>query len=508
MAIALTSMLATGCQSAVQQADQQAQGGGQVSCQQGGTLVAVAAQPPIPGRVLAQGAANFFWVRGVFEPLMTTAGGSPQDPQPVLATDWTISEDDRTVVLRLREGVSFHSGRPFTAADVVFTIQQALDQASPSDVKAILGGWQVEATGEYEVTIRSQNPLSPVLGSTLDLTPIVDSETYAGVQDGSQLIGTGPYRVDSYQPGAQIVLVRNDRYWQPDQVVLDRIENIAIPDSTAQLSALRSGRAQLAFGMTTQDALSLTGGDPRFQIMETNGTVYPLVLDTTQGVFTDRTVRQAIGYAIDRQRINEQVLGGMGSTAGLYWSEADATYPADQANAYPYDPDRARQMIEAAGATGAEVPITIINNPVLQAEYEIIANNLTDVGLRPSVIALAAPDYQQRLSSGAGGNYLSFRGLNGTPAFMVQTNADLRLQGAHRTFTSPEYQQLVTGLVQAPAGDASNTAVADLTRYLNEQAVMQILAVSPGVAVRDGSVQQARFGLGGISWNGTCLAAP
>jgi peptide/nickel transport system substrate-binding protein len=499
----LASSLGSGCALAVNSEGYQGGVGGQASCQQGGTLVAAAAQPPIPARVLAQGAANFFWVRGVYEPLVAIDPAKPTELTPVLASDWDIAADDKSVTLQLRDDVRFHSGRPFTSADVVFTVKQALTKTSPSDVKAILSGWTVEATGENEVTIRSKTPLSPVLGSTLDLTPIVDSETYAGVENGSQLIGTGPFKVDSYQPGAQMVLVRNEDYWQEGQPTLDRIENVAIPDSTAQLSALRSGRAQLSFGLTTQDALTVTGGASRFEIQETGQTVYPLVLEPRRGVFADRTARQAVGYALDRDRINRQVLGGLGKVTGLYWLEETEGYPKDLENRYTYDPDRARQMIQQAGATGADVPITFINNPVARAEYEIIANNLTAIGLKPSPVPLPAPDYQQRLASGTGGNYLAFRGQNGTAPFMVQTNADLRLNGAHRQFNSPEYTNLVNQTVQS---GGEGDSVHELTEYMLDEAFMQVLVTAPGVAVKSKSLQNVDFGLGGLRPNETCLS--
>jgi peptide/nickel transport system substrate-binding protein len=479
--------------------------GGSANCAPGGTLVAAAAQPPIPARVLAQGAANFFWVRAVYEPLLTVNPSSVTEIKPVLASEYKVADDDRSVTLKLRNNVKFHSGRAFTSADVVFTIKQALTQTSPSDVKAILSGWTVEPNGDYEVTIRSKTPLSAVLGSTLDLTPIVDSETYAGVENGSQLIGTGPYTVDSYQAGAQIVLVRNPDYWQPGQPVFDRIENVAIPDSTAQLSALRSGRAQLSFGLTTQDAQTLTRGSKQYEIFPTGGTVYPLVLETRNGVFADKAVRQAVGYALDRERINQQVFGGLGKTTGLYWVEGTPDYPKDLENRYGYDVKKARQLVQDAGATGAAVPITIINNPVLQAEYQIIANNLTEIGLKPSLIALAAPDYQQRVANGTAGNFLSFRGQNGTAPFMVQTNADLRLQGAHRQSTSPQYTDLVNQVIQSGGGEKGAEALKKLTEYMLDEAFMHVLVQAPGVAVRSTALQNATMGLGGLRPHETCL---
>src|SRR5205823_2728655 len=109
MVLAMASMLTAGCELAVNQ-----QGGGsKTSCQRGGTLVAAAAQPPIPARVLAQGAANFFWVRAVFEPLLTVDGNDVTKLKPLLASSYKIAPDDRSVTLQLRDNVTFHSGRPF-----------------------------------------------------------------------------------------------------------------------------------------------------------------------------------------------------------------------------------------------------------------------------------------------------------------------------------------------------------------------------------------------------------
>ncbi|MGY1857185.1 ABC transporter substrate-binding protein [Modestobacter sp. SYSU DS0290] len=500
-ALALTAVtaLATGCQSAVEQADDVAASGEEAACQQGGTVVVAASGAPQTNRVLAQSATNLLWARAVFEPLMTVTTESIDDPQPLLAESWEFSDDDREVVLQLQEGVTFHSGRPFTAEDVLLTLQQTLDPVNASNVAPIVSQWEVEATGDLEVTIRSSAPLSPVLGSTLDMAPIVDSDTWAGVADGSQLIGTGPFQVTEYEPGASMSLTRYEDYWQ-DGVFLDGIELNIIPDSTAQVSALRSGRTQLSNGLTVQDALSVTEGSDQFELDRTINGVYPIVLDQVP----DQRVRQAIAYAIDKERINEQVYGGLGTTEGLYWSQGSSDYPDDLANPYPYDPDQARQLIEEAGAEGTEVPITIINLPVIAAEYEIIANNLTEIGLQPSLTALAPPDYQQRLAAGSAGNFLALRGLNGTAAFMVQTNTDLRLTGAHRQTTTPEYEQLVEQVVQAE-GDQGADAVRELTEYMNDQAVVVPLVTTEGVSVRSADVRNAPMDLMGWVPNETCF---
>ncbi|MEI4274019.1 ABC transporter substrate-binding protein [Klenkia sp. LSe6-5] len=499
--VALASLLAAGCSSAVDQADDAATQGGSGECQQGGTVVAANSSAPEVSRVLAQSATNQLWVRGVFEPLINVSTADLDDPQPVLATGWEISDDGRTAVLQLREGVTFHSGRAFTAEDVVFTMQQALDPATVSDVKAILSGWQVEATGELEVTITAQTSLTETLASTLALTPIVDSATYAGLLDGSQIVGTGPFTVESYTPGADIVLVKNESYSQEGLPYLDRIESTTIPDSTAQVASLRSGRAQLSAGLTVQDAISVTEGNPQYELLDTVNGTYPIVLDAV----ADQQLRQAIGYAIDKDRINEQVFGGRGTTDGLYWAAASASYPDDLTGTYDYDPDQARALIEEAGAAGTTVPITVINLPAVAAEYEIIANNLTEVGLVPELNLLAPPDYQQRLAAGEGGSYLSLRGLNGSPAFLVQTNADLRLEGAHRQFSTPELTELTTAVIDATSSEESADAVADLTEYMVDQAYLHPLVTVPGTAVQSTDLQDVEVVLGGWTPATSCF---
>ncbi|MGY1842629.1 ABC transporter substrate-binding protein [Modestobacter sp. SYSU DS0875] len=500
-AVALTSLLVAGCQSAVQESDDAAASGDEGTCQQGGTLVAAASSAPETSRVLTQAATNLLWARGVFEPLINVRTSALDDPEPALATEWDIADDGLSAVLQLREDVTFHSGRAFTADDVVFTLQTAQEPATVSDVKSVLANWTVEATGEHEVTITSTTPLNDTLASTLALTPIVDSETYTGLADGSSIIGTGPYQVDTYTPGAGMTLTPFADYWAEDGPYLDQIEITVIPDSTAQVSAARSGRTQISYGLTVQDALSITEGSDQFELFDTVFGAYPIVLDGIE----DQTVRQAIGYAIDRERINEQVFGGLGTTDGLYWAPGSATYPEDLANAYEYDPDRARELIEGAGAAGMEVPITTINIPTIAAEYEIIANNLTEVGLRPTLNALAPPDYQQRLSSGAGGTYLSLRGINGSPAFLLQTNADLRLEGAHRQFSPPEYEELAQAVIQASSEDESVAAVAELTEYMNDQAFLHPMVSSPGVAVQAADVQGVDVPIGGWLPTRTCF---
>ena len=394
-----------GCRSAVDEAAKA--GGTSATPKPGGTLVATVAAEPFPNAYFTGRPGNIFWNRNVLETLVLI--DEKAKTHGLLATKWEFRDGNKTLVFTLREGVKFHSGRDFTAQDVVFTIQKAVAGEGLSNFTGAMTGWQVTANGQYEVTLTSPRPLQETALDILDATPIVDQESYQGLQDGSKVIGTGPFVWSGYRPGTEITLKRNDSYWEQGLPYLDGIDITVIKDSTAQLTALRTGRAQLANGLTIQDAKTIADGKA-FHLDENHGLVYGIGFDVNQAPFNNPDLRRAIGYAIDRERIKSQVFGDIGTTTSLPWSENAAGYPKDLTNTYTFDQDKARQLIQKAGANGAGFEIALHALPVPRAIYQILARNLADVGLAPSPLELSAADFEPRRAAGKLG-----------PAFMTWT---------------------------------------------------------------------------------------
>ncbi|MCZ9343508.1 ABC transporter substrate-binding protein, partial [Streptomyces sp. TRM76130] len=291
-ALGLTTVV--GCRSAVEQADQ---GGGAATPVHGGTLVATVSAVPVPGAYFTGRPGNIFWCRNVLETLLLI--DSDGKAQPLLATEWSLSDGNKKLTAKLREGVKFHSGRAFTADDVVYSLERNMAGDGLATLNGAMKDWRVEATGRHEVTITSPRPLQETVESVLDVTPVIDRETQEGLEDGSEVIGTGPFVWSGYQAGTKIVMKRNDSYWADGLPYLDGIEVTVIADSTAQLSALRSDRVQLANGLSVQDSQTIVD-DETFLLDRNQGLVYGLGLTVDEAPFDQVDVRRAVAHAIDR----------------------------------------------------------------------------------------------------------------------------------------------------------------------------------------------------------------
>jgi peptide/nickel transport system substrate-binding protein len=280
-----------------------------------------------------------------------------------------------------------------------------------------------------------------------------------------------------------------------------------IKDSTAQLSALRTGRVQLANGLTIQDAKTIAD-DKTFHLDENHGLIYGMGFDVNSGPFTNPDLRRAIGYAIDRERIRDQVFGGVGTTTSLPWGENAVGYPADLADTYTFDQDKARQLIQKAGANGATFEIGLHALPVPRAIYQIMARNLQDVGLAPSPLELSIADFEPRRSAGKlGPMYLIWSATAGlAPALLVNALAELRPKENTARFTDATYQKQVADLIAAADDEATTTALADVSKTLQDNAFFLPYAVTPTTTVRADADQDILIGRYGRSMRADFLA--
>lgn len=437
----------------------------------GGTLVVAQASDFQPQVVLGLRGGNVGWVANVFEPL-ARVDAETGEPEPVLAAAWTFAADGLSVDIDLRDDVTFHSGRQMTADDVKWTIDFSTTPEAASQFAFIAKQFSsVEVTSPTTLTISFAQQMShSVFFDYIEQTYILDQETVAGLADGSQVVGTGPFVWGEYSPGVSLTLDRYEDYRDVDTTYLDSIEFNRAADSTALLSALRSTAAQVGLALTLVDAQGLAS-DPAFQVIDSGGTIYPFGVDVNVAPFDDVRVRQALQYAIDRDRINEQVFAGAGTPTDLFWSPTAPGVTEELATHYTYDPDKARELIEEAGATGADVPITVLAQPLLQSEYEIIANNLTEVGLSPRAVPVDEATFNSMQNQGQMGP--AFLLLHGQVGFgettMLNSLPSLRANNPSH-FDSPEYQELRNALIAAIDQDEIATATADLSEYMLEQA--------------------------------------
>ena len=489
-----------GCRLAVDEARGVAGGGPR----RGGTLVMAVNIDAKPAAVQSQGPISIAWRSLVFEPL--TSYDSAGVPRPVLARSWEFADGGRTVTLHLRDDVRFHSGRPMTARDVMFSLRRTTQPAAQSQVKSIAVLIDdMSAPDPQTVRLRLKRPA----GNLFDLfqfASILDSESAAGLATGKAMIGTGPFVWKSWTPGSQLTLVRNPSYRVAGRPYLDRVEQPLIGDPTALVTAVRGGRANVAFGISALDARGLSK-DERYLVNRGVSLAYVFGLNTTTPPFDDLRVRQAVGYAIDRERILKQVFAGYGDTSSLWWSRKEPGWDAAQAGAYRYDPARAKAMISQAGAAGAPVTIDVINTLGVQSAAQIVRYDLEAAGLRVATRVYENVDFSNRLVKGLLGQaYLNSVGMADMSAATIVSSSPMFIPAHNPShFDSPEYDAAVTATLTASAASRP-AAVRRLAGYMQDQAFIHSMGMSNSISVQSRRVRDLRLdAVGSFVLDGTYL---
>jgi peptide/nickel transport system substrate-binding protein len=247
------------------------------------------------------------------------------------------------------------------ADDVVFSINLHRGEDSTSQVKALVSVISdVQASGPNEVTITlaSGNAGFPAVMSLtgMYIVPADDMNFEVG-------IGTGPYILETYEPGVKSVVRKNPNYWKANRAHFDSVEMLAIRDVNARTTALQTGELD-AINAVDPSTAGLLGALPHIDLMQTQGKVhYCFSMQTTDPLFADARVRKAMKLSIDRQDIVDKVLNGYGSIANDQpISNAYAYHDADIPQ-HEYDPEQAKSLLKAAGAEGLSTTLYASDTP-------------------------------------------------------------------------------------------------------------------------------------------------
>ncbi|SDO12765.1 ABC transporter substrate-binding protein [Halobacillus aidingensis] len=311
--------------------------------------------------------------------------------QPGLAESWEYV-DDQTLQFKLREGVTFHNGEPFNADAVKFTFDRLLgeegaqgpQQANYTSID------NVEVVDEYTVNF-NLNEKDPVLLTKLAgygavIVPPKYIEENGDEHFNTNPVGTGPFKMTSYEQDSKAVLEKNEDYWKDGVPKLNKVTFRFIPEASTRLAELQTGEIDVMKRVEISQVESLKD-HPSLSIQEVGTpTVYSLRFNTEKEPFDDKRVRQAVNYAIDKDAIIEEILGGYGEKISTFQSELSFGNNPDL-KPYPYDPEKAKQLLEEAGvAEGTEVDIYIPGNDGNFKEItQVVSYYLEEVGLKANI---------------------------------------------------------------------------------------------------------------------------
>lgn len=332
---------------------------------------------------------------------------------PELARSYSVSRDHLTITFQLRNDVLWHDGRPFTARDVAFTLRTLLHPRFPGvraagylDIKGARAFHEgrardvegIRVLGQDEIAITLEQPYAPILEALA--VGIIPEHVFAAVPPDRMAehpatrhpIGTGPYRFVRYVPDQYVELERNPAYYRGRP----HIDRVIYKVVNQELAVGQMLAGELDHIPARPEDLELLGPEAAVMVHETPGSGYQFIgVNHRHPFLADRRVRQALMHAIDRGAMVARLLGGHGTVVNGPVVPGSWAYDPTGLQMYPYDPDRARTLLAAAGfrpgregwleKDGRRFELTLRypgGNKVRELSAPLIQDNLQQVGIK------------------------------------------------------------------------------------------------------------------------------
>ncbi len=312
--------------------------------------------------------------------------------QMALAESLEPSDDAQSWTVTLREGLKFSDGSPITSTDVVASVMRITDPDDPKSGAAALSDLERDA-------VTTPDELTAVFPFTAPNMVFPDSlaQYASGIvpadYDPEAPVGSGPFMIDSFDPGKQSEFVKNPHYFREGQPALDGVIIIDFPDDTARVNALLGGQVDviddLPLGQT-----SVIEANEEFEILDSpSGSWLPFTMRVDQPPFDDVRVRPAFRLLVDRQEMIDQVLDGRGSLGNDMYAPYDACYPSDIPQR-EQDIEEAKRLLAAAGKENLEVEL--VTSPVAAGVVEaaqVFSQQAKDAGVTVTVNQVDPGDF-------------------------------------------------------------------------------------------------------------------
>lgn len=324
---------------------------------------------------------------------------------PDLASSWDVATDGKSITYRLRSGLKNSDGTPFTASDVLFSLQR---YQTDSPQKSLLAGRTFTSPDANTVIVTSQDPAPTMLSdvSTVLMYPKAYFDRVG--KDGlmKMPLSTGPFMLKSWEPGTVAHLVRNPNYWDQPKPYLDGVDLMVVGDSNTQSLKLQAGEIDAAINLPITAAQDFGTSKDVYLVSKALKSSVVMMMNQTnpsQAWFKNVQVRQAINYAIDKTAIIKGALHGYATPMTTPLSVGQYVDP--NGKPWPYDPAKAKDLLKAAGYEKGFTTtlLTNGNDPVFVSAATIVKNNLQAVGITVNLQPLDYAAARAAVVTAAGG---------------------------------------------------------------------------------------------------------
>jgi peptide/nickel transport system substrate-binding protein len=306
--------------------------------------------------------------------------------KPGLAESWE-TPDDKTIILHLRKGVTFHDGTPFNADAVKFNLDRVRSQ--DSKVSDLSNVDTVELVDPQTVKLHLKQPDSSIILALSDRSGMMvspDAVKKFGTDYGQNPVGTGPFKMVKWVHNGEIQLEANKDYWQKGLPYLDKITVKIMPDENTRLNALKSGQVQFYWNVSPDNTQVLKKDNNIALNSKMKVAFYNIYLNTKMAPFDKKEVRQALQFAIDRESL----------VKALTFNEGEAayqTFPNDYWAANPklkikYDPEKSKELLKKAGLDSVSFDMFVPSTPFYQRIAEAVKGQVKEAGFNINILPM------------------------------------------------------------------------------------------------------------------------
>lgn len=409
------------------------------------------------------------------------------DVQPDLATAWTISPDKKSYEFTLRSGVKFSDGSLLTADDVVFSLQRLLTDGLPYAKARFANLQSVDKIDDSHVRFQLAQPDAGFLlnlGSPYLIGSAILSKAWtASHNPKTEMMGTGPFKVVSYSPNSELVLQRNDNYWNTSAAPkYAKLKIKYMPDQSAQIAALQSGQIDLMFP-SAESALQMQGNkNVQIATVPSTNTVR-LNVNNGRKPLDNVDVRRAMSLALNREEIVKGAFLGQAVPSTQLPPSTPWAVPVDQQPYQKQDIAQAKALLAKAGyPNGIDITLDHLAGyaTYLDRFADLVKSQLAQAGIRVTIQANQNAvwlDHQNKANYDIMDNVYAF---SGDPMFLLSPRPGR--QGP----TPPEMTDLIKSAV---AGDPAQYGqrLQQLQRMQNDLAFPDITVVAPNAAIAYGA---------------------
>ena len=287
---------------------------------------------------------------------------------PDLAESYEM-KNDTEYTFKLREDACFSDGTPVTAKDVKFTYDRAKDMPKTKSNTSKIA--EVIADDDYHVTFKLTQPYAAFKTIVTQTNLSIVSEaavTAAGdaYGDVENVLGSGEFTVTEWVPNDHYTLTKNEKYWGTEPIATSITVRV-IPEGSARTIALEAGEVDLVWNVDPTDCANVEANSDVALLSQPSSSIEYLGMNTTKEKFSDERVRQAVNYALDKQTFVDTIIEGRGTVANSY---INSTIPgwSEEEEAYPYDPEKAKELLAEAGYPNGFECNLYVNNTSFDAD--------------------------------------------------------------------------------------------------------------------------------------------